>query len=96
MIPLYVPPASTEDIALILKYYVNNRNNGFIDYDSLANMLAYKTQNGEAFSNARLENIVQTVISRYGTITQKYLENEIVSREPDISKKEIDFYQKGF
>ena len=96
MIPLYVPPASTEDIALILKYYVNNRNNGLIDYDSLANMLAYKTQNGEAFSNARLENIVQTVISRYGTITQKYLENEIVSREPDISKKEIDFYQKGF
>lgn len=96
MRPLYVPPANSEDMAKILEHHVNKRNKENINYKKLINLLSIKMRNGGSYSNARIENIVTTVISRHGSITQKYLEDEISVREPDISKAEIDFYKKGF
>ena len=96
MRPLYVPPANSEDMAKILEHHVNKRNKENINYKKLINLLSIKMRNGDSYSNARIENIVTTVISRHGSITQKYLEDEISVREPDISKAEIDFYKKGF
>ena len=93
---LYVPIANEEDMAEILKFHVNNRNKENINYKKLVSLLVAKTKDGSAFTNARLEDIVKTVISRHGVLNQKLLEEEIANREPDISKEEIDFYKKDF
>lgn len=93
---LYVPIANADDMAEILKFHVNNRNKEDINYKKLVALLLAKTKDGSAFTNARLEDIVKTVITRHGQITQKLLEEEIADREPDISKEEIDFYKKDF
>ncbi len=93
---LYVPIANAEDMAEILKFHVNNRNKENINYKKLVSLLVAKTKDGSAFTNARLEDIVKTVISRHGVLNQKLLEEEIANREPDISKEEIDFYKKDF
>lgn len=93
---LYVPIANAEDMAEILKFHVNNRNKENINYKKLVSLLVAKTKDGSAFTNARLEDIVKTVISRHGVLNQKLLEEEIANREPDISKEEINFYKKDF
>lgn len=93
---LYVPIANEEDMAEILKFHVNNRNKENINYKKLVSLLVAKTKDGSAFTNARLEDIVKTVISRHGVLNQKLLEGEIANREPDISKEEINFYKKDF
>ena len=93
---LYVPVANEDDMAEILKFHVNNRNKENINYEKLVALLMAKTKDGSAFTNARLEDIVKTVISRHGVLNQKLLEEEIAEREPDISKQEIDFYKKDF
>ncbi len=93
---LYVPIANEEDMAEILKFHVNNRNKENINYKKLVSLLVAKTKDGSAFTNARLEDIVKTVISRHGVLNQKLLEEEIANREPDISKEEINFYKKDF
>ena len=93
---LYVPIANEDDMAEILKFHVNNRNKENINYKKLVSLLVAKTKDGSAFTNARLEDIVKTVISRHGVLNQKLLEEEIANREPDISKEEIDFYKKDF
>ena len=93
---LYVPVANEDDMAEILKFHVNNRNKEDINYKKLVALLMVKTKDGSAFTNARLEDIVKTVISRHGVLNQKLLEEEIADREPDISKQEIDFYKKDF
>ena len=91
---LYVPIANEDDMAEILKFHVNNRNNENINYKKLVALLVDKTKDGSAFTNARLEDIVKTVISRHGVLNQKLLEEEIKNREPDISKEEINYYKK--
>ena len=93
---LYVPIANEEDMPEILKFHVNNRNKENINYKKLVSLLVAKTKDGSAFTNARLEDIVKTVISRHGVLNQKLLEEEIANREPDISKEEINFYKKDF
>ena len=93
---LYVPIANEDDMAEILKFHVNNRNKENINYKKLVSLLVAKTKDGTAFTNARLEDIVKTVISRHGVVNQKLLEEEIADREPDISKEEISFCQKDF
>ena len=93
---LYVPIANEDDMAEILKFHVNNRNKENINYKKLVALLIDKTKDGSAFTNARLEDIVKTVISRHGVLNQKLLEEEIENREPDISKEEINCYKKDF
>ena len=93
---IYVPIANEKDMAEILKFHVNNRNKENINYKNLVSLLVAKTKDGSAFTNARLEDIVKTVISRHGVLNQRLLEEEIANREPDISKEEINFYKKDF
>lgn len=90
---LYIPPANRNDIIQILKHHVDGKETGKIDYEKLADMLIAKTD-GNAFSNARLENIVYKVKIRHKEITQKLLEDEIRSREPDIPREELEKYIK--
>lgn len=72
---LYVPVATKKDMAEILKFHVNNRNKEPINYNKLVNLLSEKMTDGTAFTNARLADIVYTVIT---TISSQKAYNQLI------------------
>ena len=85
--------------AAILKYYTQPHTSQNINYEELAEQIM-KVQPNAAFSNAKIETAVDEVIKAEQNlgkeITQEDLLKSIRSKEPDITKKDLEICFNAF
>lgn len=94
-----LPPADKESAKAILKHYAGQFADEGVNYDVLAEEL-FKVQPNEAFSNARIMNVIRNCIqekiffANENKITQEHLLISIKEAGPDISKRVMELFKK--
>lgn len=88
-------PANKSNAMSILKHYAASFAEEGVDFNSLANDIV-KTQPNEAYSNARISNIVKTLLKDENNVgrklTQEDLKHAIECKGPDIKNDALELF----
>ena len=86
---IYMPTATKEDIADILKYVLKDFSVSNIDYYKLADK-AIKQANGSAYSNASIYDIAEKIVNQhYAKFMEDKLKYNVTSNLEKLSEEEI-------
>lgn len=92
-----LPPANKFNAAAVIKHYASPYADSNINYDELAEHIV-KTQPIEAYSNARIENLVRTFVETTENIGKKITHGDLLKTIqesiPDISNEALETFKK--
>jgi len=92
-----LPPANIADASAVLRHYAEDFAEAGINYDELAEQIL-KNQPNEAFSNSKIKSVVMDLIkadkNKTRKITQEELRKSIESKGADISKQDLELFNK--
>ncbi len=92
-----LPPASKANAAAVLKHYAEGFAESGINYEELAEQIV-KNQPNEAYSNSKIKSVVMDLVKADGNktrkITQEDLRKSIENKGTDISKQDLDNFNK--